>query len=273
MLLNRFLIPRAARPDAVLPAGQKTVIHQHRAYRRLQGESTAYYIFKFLLLSVPFILAACCSVSALSYVYSVAARAILAVPGTNEITLISRRFWYFGDLHLVNFLGKYPTPSFSFALAVVSLLLLLLLQKIRRIPRSIAVYCGFVFFVNFVSALYFLLFPNSFPYDVTDFSDLYMKTEMGIWLMVPFIAAISLMPLPSALWKQFLLVASLLVYSVAFGFVRYIVFLYCLQHFSYVFMATMFIAFVPPLDTIYIVGIYSLYVSSVSKRINRGKRL
>jgi hypothetical protein len=79
--------------------------------------------------------------------------------------------------------------------------------------------------------------------------------------------AISLILLPANIFEQYAVIAAVLVYSAVFGFIRYVLFLYLLHKFSYVFMATMFIAFDPPLDTVYIVGIYSLYASIISKRL------
>ena len=81
--------------------------------------------------------------------------------------------------------------------------------------------------------------------------------------------AISLVDLPTSVLEHFLVIAVILGYSILFGFLRYVLFLFILHKYSYLFMAPMFIAFDPPIDIAYIMGIYAFYISITSKRIKK----
>jgi len=204
----------------------------------------------------------------LTFLYSSGAKAVISRSFGEPVAMLEQRFSILGNIYLVDFFGKYPSSLFTVSTGAVCLLVLILNQKLRRIPRSVSYYFAFVFFITLVSSVFFYFMPDNFPYGVRNFSDLYIKTEIGIWLLLPVIMSISLAPLPSSIFEKFLITLSALAYSMVFGFVRYIIFLYILKKFSYIFMPTMFIAFDPPLDTIYFVGIYSWYASRISQRIN-----
>jgi len=129
------------------------------------------------------------------------------------------------------------------------------------------VWLGFVCIVNTISALFFLLIPEWFPYDVGIFSDLYMMTQVTMWFVVPLVLAMALAPLPTNMAVKFLIVLIVLLCSLLFGCSRYIVYFYLLTHYSYLFMAVFFFNIGPLLDYIYIVGIYSFFVSVLAKRM------
>ncbi len=101
---------------------------------------------------------------------------------------------------------------------------------------------------------------------------MYFKTIIGIWIIIPNILALALIPLPSKLLEKFLIIGSTLIYSMFFALVRYVAFIYLLKNFSYIFMALAFFLFGPFLDFVYIVSIYSLYLNHVGK-IKKRKEL
>jgi hypothetical protein len=179
----------------------------------------------------------------------------------------------FGDITLVSFMGKFPSPLFSGVVFGVLALTIVLLVRSKRIPQSVAIYLSFICVITMASCLFFLIIPDKFPYSIARFSDLYIKTEIGIWCVIPVVMAVALLPLTSSLAEQGGVIAGTLLYSVLFGCLRYALFLYILQRYSYLFMVTMFIAFDPPLDTVYIVGIYSWYASVYSKRVKHDTRI
>ena len=54
-----------------------------------------------------------------------------------------------------------------------------------------------------------------------------------------------------------------ILYSLVFGIIRYILFLYVLQRFSVLYMALMFFVFGPFFDFLYLVGIYSIFINKM----------
>jgi hypothetical protein len=166
---------------------------------------------------------------------------------------------------MLDFPAKFPTPLFSISLLLVSLFIMVLALRIR-IPKPIALWIIFVSFINLVSSAYFSLFPSLFPYDIKHFSELYVMTEINIWLLIPIISGMALLPLPSRMYSKFAVIVFTLIYSVIFGIIRYAVFLNILAKFSFLFMSVLFFAFGPLMDFVYIVGIYSFYLSNLSKK-------
>jgi hypothetical protein len=101
--------------------------------------------------------------------------------------------------------------------------------KMKFIIRPLAMWIVVIFFINFVSSLFFIFFPVHFPYDISIFSGLYIKTEVSIWLIIPPIMFLRLMLIPSNMIKKIIVVVSTLCYAVMLGFIRYIFFLYSLE--------------------------------------------
>ena len=245
----------------------KDKIYCHRAYRRIYFSGKTGNLLRFAALCVPFILIVIVFASDMTFFMSAAAKDIFTYLSGVHTDITVKEISVFGKMYLVDFMGKYPKPGSSAGLCAVCIAGIWLLAKIKRVPRSITLYASFVLMITAASAAIFLLFPDSFPYNVMRFSDFYLATEIGIWIIIPIVMSISLILLPANIFEQYAVIASVLVYSVAFGFIRYVLFLYLLHKFSYIFMATMFIAFDPPLDTVYIVSIYSVYASIISKRL------
>jgi len=245
----------------------KKNIYCHRAYRRLYFPGKTGNVIRFIALCLPFATLVTLFASQLTWLMSSAAKDVFMYLTGTYVTLAEKQATLFGKMYLVDFMGKYPTPAFSAALCAVTFAGIWLMAKLKKAPRSVAIYASFVLSITFISSVVFLIFPNNFPYTIMRFSDFYFAAEIGVWLIIPFVMGVSLSLLPSNIFEQYIVIAAVLVYSLIFGFVRYVIFLYILHKFSYIFMATMFIAFDPPLDTIYIIGIYSLYASVISKRL------
>ncbi|MHB1680287.1 MAG: hypothetical protein ACYCTB_07250 [bacterium] len=181
---------------------------------------------------------------------------------------ILKRHYVFSRLYIVSMHALFHSPLFYlvfFLFSFFALIIMLLFIK-TQIFRPIFLYSIYILSINAVSSAFFVLAPFRFPYDLATFSDLYIKTEVAIWFFIPVILAMALIPLPSNFFIKFLVSIAALIYSVIFAAIRYILFLYLLEKFSFVFMATLFFAFGPLIDFIYIVGIYSYYLSIVSKK-------
>ena len=168
--------------------------------------------------------------------------------------------------------GKFPSPVFSFLLFLVSLAVIFNLNKTRLI-KPVVIWGIYVSIINFISAAFFILWPDLFPYGIGTFSELYMKAQVVIWLFVPLLMGAALSSLPSNVFSKIGVTAFTLVYSLIFSAVRYVVFIYVLAKFSFVFMPVMFFVFGPLMDFVYMVSIYSIYVSSFAHKIGKDLRI
>lgn len=250
---------------------QKSQIHYHRAHRKISfsWRTLLFEFFLFIPICWVFIL----------YIYSSITRIAsqFLINWNNSLNQASNSFltekaFIFGSIATPQIPGRYPTPQLTFAVLIMSVLLIFLATRIR-IPKPIAIWMIFVCLVNLVSALFFTFFTAYFPYTIQHFSELFIKTEITIWLFVPVIMEASLLPLPSSKITKFMAILFSLLYSVAFSVVRYVLFVLILVRFSYIFMAVLFFCFGPFIDFIVVVGVYSFYVSLISKKINQDLRV
>jgi hypothetical protein len=166
-------------------------------------------------------------------------------------------------------------PSFRLALynLVIALVIIVILPRLYRLPRAIVVYTVLLSLLIAASAVFFLLVPHRFPYDISDFSMLYMGTQLGMWLLMPLVLAIVLAPLPAYLLEKLLIIFLTVTYSVIFGAIRFAALLYLLNKVTVLYMAAMFFALGPLIDFFYVVAIYSVYVNILSLRLQKAQEI
>ena len=130
-----------------------------------------------------------------------------------------------------------------------------------RVPRALVIYTSFFAMLTVASGAFFILVPELFPYDMSEFSRLYMGTELGIWFMLPLVMGLALGPVPAPLGEKALVILVDLAYSLLFGAVRFAAFVLILREASVFFMAGLFFALGPFVDFVYVVAIYALYLN------------
>ena len=220
---------------------QKSQIYFHRAHRKISFSWKTLFVEFFLF--IPFcwmlVLIAYPSITRLASQFLID-RSIR--PHTASTPVLTERAFVLGSITTPQIPGRYPTPQLTFAVFIVSLLLILVATRIR-IPRPLATWIVFVCLVNITSVMFFTFFPAYFPYTIHHFSELFMRTEISIWLFIPVIMGASLLPLPSSKTSKFMAILFSLLYAVIFGVVRYVLFVEILTRFSYIFMAVLFFCF------------------------------
>jgi len=244
----------------------KDTIFYHRAYRRIPIRGKNLFV-ESISLMLPLLIAILFLYPEITFLINRFAKSILlsSLPGA-DIEIV-RKPYIFSGVYILGLRGEYPSLMLSFSLFLFSLLGISLTPR-TRIPRPIVAWVIFVSSINLISSIFFILSPSIFPYDIEDFSEFYIKTEVSIWLVVPILMGTTLLFIPSNIIARFSIVALTLLYSVVFGALRYAVFLYILKKFSYIFMPLLFFAFGPLMDFTYMVGIYSLYCSTIARKRN-----
>ena len=165
--------------------------------------------------------------------------------------------------------GRYPSRELALWTFVVALLLSLIMPRLRFLPGTLRVYVVFLALLSTVSGAFFVLWPHRFPYDVLDFSLLYMGTQFGMWLLLPLVMGTALAPLPARTVEKAGVILFALAYATVFGAIRYAAFLYLLRELTVLHMAAMFFALGPLIDFVYLVAIYSVYVNLVALRLQK----
>ncbi len=244
----------------------KENIFYHRAYRKEEFSKKKFFMESTVLLSpillilflYPIITLQICKFSAfiLQKYFSV-----------GKIKVLGSQY-VFSPLYIISMKAFFHSPMFYllfFLFSIFTLIVMLFFSKLY-IFKPVFLYLMYIAIINVISSAFFVLAPIRFPYNIKIFSALYMKTEVSIWFFIPVIFTLTLALLPSSLISKLLVSFSVLIYSIIFGTVRYVLFLYVLRKFSFVLMAPFFFVFGPLVDFIYIVGIYSYYLSFVSEK-------
>ncbi len=246
---------------------EKSVILHHRAYRII-SLTDSYIILKFLLLTIPLIIAVFFLFPKLTLLMNNFARYFLTSSFPYGSVELFVKPYMKGEIHLLHFPVKYASPFFSFLVFLFSLLSIYFLSWLK-IPKPLMLWIMSISVINLLSAVFFILAPSAFPYNIKMFSELYVTTEINIWMLIPLVTGMVLLPLPAGSFSKFMISVTTLLYSVVFGIIRYTLFLIILEKFSLLFMTVLFFVFGPLMDFFYIVGIYSLYVSRLSKKIGK----
>lgn len=251
------------------PWSEKNKIFYHRAYKKFKGGSlSGSWTFFLLWLIFDLIILAGCYPILDRFVF-VSAKILQWLSCPVQVNLGPAYIFFLEHLPYLVLPVRFPGPALALFNFIICIAIVFCLPRFRQIPSPIMVWTAFVAVINAISSAYFIVCPHLFPYDVGQFSMLYQGTELGIWFMIPMVMGAALAPLPAPFIEKAGVVASTLAYSVIFGIVRNVVFLFLLYKVSVLYMAVMFFSFGPLFDFVYIVGFYSYYGKVIALRLKR----
>ncbi len=249
----------------------KTIIYYHRAYRKITGSGWKFLIELFAV-SVPLFLFILFAYPLITERMSLIAQTVLSsYYPSGSIEALEKDF-LIGNIFFVGLPGTNPSYLISIINLIISLAMIMFLPFMKR-GKNICIYFVFLGAINLVSALFFTIYPDGFPYTASGFSEFYIKSEISMWLFIPLILGMAILPLPASIFPKLTLIIFAIIYSVIFGTLRYIVFLYIVSKFSFIYMALLFFAFGPLIDFVYIVGIYSFYNSRLAKSLKSSESI
>ncbi len=248
-----------------MSADAKSVILSHRSYRKI-STSERPFVLQFFFIALPLSLFVVFFYPEITGALCMIAKTILSPYFHHDSLRIVSYPYIAGDAYYITLPGRFPSILFSFINAVVSLLLLVLLPRIEYF-KPLVIFCIVVSFILFLSSVFFIFVPDQFPYQASDYSDLYIKQQISIWFFVPVITGLAVLPLPSSLPSKIVTMLATFAYSLIFGTLRYIVFLFIIGNISLLYMALLFFVLGPLVDFIYIVGIYCVYAARLAKKI------
>ena len=243
----------------------KTIIYYHRSYRKITGSGWSLLLALIavgILLSLAIFLA---SPFLTKWMSLIAAAVLSPYYPSGTIQVIEKGFFW-KNVFVVEIPGLYPSALTVFMNTGISLVIIAAMILAKR-NKNIAIFILFLTVVHLVSSLFFMFFGDAFPYSGAKFSELCIKSQVDIWIFIPFILAMAFLPLPASIFSRLMVIAVTLMYSFVFGTLRYIVFLFVVSKFSDIYMAILYFAFGPLIDFVYIVGIYSIYNSRLAKTL------
>lgn len=257
-------------PNLNLNQNQLLNVEYHRAYRKLHYGSLFWRITSHLILFVIFAVFGYVFMERLTLYYSGFAASILQdrMPEImlSGIQLLKQEAW------VVSGQGIFPSPIMLQVVAILSVFIMLIAFLIKKIPLPIRLGAKVAAFMSLFGCLYFWLWGNHFPYDLYDFSVLYLSAETGMWFAIPAMLAFALMPIPVSILKKALLILFVMIYTFVFGSLRYALFLFILAKYSYLWMAMLYFVFGAFFDFAFMIAFYSYFISLAAPGIfkNRG---
>lgn len=166
-----------------------------------------------------------------------------------------------------------PDVSFILVNIVITLGIIVTAMSGKRKTKPISIYLAIMLFIHLVNCVFFLFAGEAFPYSAMDYSELYMKQQVGIWICFLIIIGLVTGILGTGgLWLRIVTFAGVMLYSFVFGLLRYILFLYIIFRFSMLYMAVFFFALGPFFDFLYLVSIYGFYLNKLTDMYTSGKR-
>lgn len=238
---------------------EKKQIYFARTYRHLQINRARTAIF-LLLFILPALILLLFFYDELTYLMCRAcAYAVQASGGPQPSIATSVFIPMLGPVYYLDLPTVYPDYHLILMNLAVALVMVWVLSSGPQKGRPIAIYLSINLFTHIMACVFFLLGRDQFPYTLADYSDLYMKQQIGIW--ITFLVLIGLIMgflSKSGLMHRILIVVSVMLYSFVFGLVRYILFTLILMRFSVLYMPLMFFSLGPFFDFLYFVAIYAI---------------
>ncbi len=248
---------------------QKKTIYYSRTYRRIHTNFLHAFVYIFLLV-LPALILLITHLEEITLAMSRLTVKVLqgAMPWGN-FAVKESGFVPFGLTYCVELDGRFPTPNeLLINLIVVTVIIGILVTSGLR-GRPITVYLLFSFMVHIISCVYFIFIDDYFVYTATDFSDIFIKQQVSIWILfVVMMGIITAFVGTAGVFYKIAAFFAVMIYSTVFGVIRYIVFMFILSYFSILYMADMYFVTGPIFDFLYLVSIYSIYSDRIQKRLD-----
>lgn len=255
---------------------QKAHIYFPRAYRHFKPNKKEQWLF-LLFFVLPSLFLYLFLYTKISYAITAWVRQVLSkYILSSTLGIMDAEFLpLFGRVYYLSLPTKMPCLNEVAINLCVTLLLLLacfFFTKYKKGGTPVSVYFSLILMLHLVSCIYFMFAMEFFPYSATEYSALYIKQQVGIWLAVLILAGFVMGVIGYGnIIKRIAIFCGITTYSFLFGCVRYLVFMYIISVASSLYMATMFFILGPFFDFLYFVFIYAVYINVQIKHFHRGE--
>ncbi len=260
-------IKTAAKPFNIA----KENIFLHRSHRKLPQVTPKTLLIEVATLTLPFLLPVIFFYPELTLAISKTAWRIISIAVPQERIAVAQVPSYIQPLYGLIIPDRFPSTAFSLSVMGVSILATVLSWYTRQTAKPLGSWVVFICVITFVSSAFFIIMPEKYPYTSGMFSGLYLQTLLTVWLLIPVILTLSLLPLPGSRPGKFLLILAAMTYSMVFGAVRFAFFMLVLYRYSMLFMPAMVFVLGPLLDFVFVIGFYSFYVSRIAVKFKRSE--
>lgn len=252
---------------------RKKTIYYARTYRRIHIDRIKSTIFASLLIIPSFILCIFMIDDMTEVLTGIGSWILSQVIPAEVIQVATTEYAVLNSMNYIELPMTYPTVSMICWNLAICFFLLMSMLLFQKTGRPVAIFSMFGMMIHTVSCMYFLFAATEFPYSIGVYSDLYIKQQIGIWLTFIVLGGfvITFMGERGYLFKLLTFI-EIMVYSIVFGSVRYILFLYILYRYSVLYMALLFFVVGPLFDFSYFVALYALFVNKIVKDYEYGEK-
>lgn len=186
-------------------------------------------------------------------------------PGV-PFNITTTNFALFSNIRFIDLPMVYPSDRAVIGNLLVCLLIVILCSVKKWKSKPLAIYLFINATICLINSIYFFFAKNEFPMKAVSYSDLYVKQQAGLWVAFILLAGFCTVFVGNTkyIWKV-LTVLSILLYSIVFGAVRYILFLFIIEKFSILYVALMYFVVGPVIDFMYFVIIYAFFINKMVK--------
>lgn len=165
-----------------------------------------------------------------------------------------------------------PSPMLCGIVVCASLLIFLLLYRLP-LPRPLVVIINLLTFMVFFFATMFLLFPSGFNAATLTLAEFFMEISLVTALTLPMLFWLVIFPLPTSVIWKLLNMAALEIVLFALYWLKYAFFTVLCVHGTYLVTPLVIFFLCSMLDIIYVITLFSLMVSRISRRVARDVRV
>lgn len=251
----------------------KKQIYYARTYRRLQIKKTPGMILSFMGILTAVVMFVW-NISALTNrLTDLAVRILSGALPAEQITICTGGYSIFGSITYISLQAADVSRRMIGVNFFVCLALFLFMLLLRKSGTPLAIFALFAVLTHMISCVFFWLAGEYFPYTLGEYSELYVKQQIGIWLVFFVLSGLVIVLVGERdyLFKLLMFVA-IMGYSFVFGAVRYIFFLYLLHTGSLLYMALLFFVLGPMFDFSYLVAFYAIFINKKTKDYEYGKK-
>ena len=251
----------------------KKKIYYARTYRRIKLDIKMSVIFTCLLM-IPSLIIFILNIDNITRKIAQMSTWVLSqIYPEDFIVVHNAEYSIFGNMQFVELPTTYPGFDMICLNLLACFIIYLLMAFLKATGKPLGIFLMYTMFVHVVNCVFFIFGGKEFPYTIAEYSDLYIKQQIGIWIMFIVLASLVVSFMGRRAYiSKFLTFVGIIVYSGIFGVVRYIVFLFLLHEFSVLYMALLFFVIGPMFDFSYFVAIYAIFINKIIKDYDYGKR-
>lgn len=252
---------------------KKKQIFYPREYRHMRN-TPGYDVLEFCGTLLPFLLILWRGYSWFSLQLSeLAKRMLKSFFGVEAAIEKNDSLSFFGSVFYVDTAGRKPGFTMCLILFIVALFMFIVILQIFEQYKPFMIYIGIFLSILLISDVFFIFFGDKFPYTLGTYANIYMVQQVVLWASIAFVTVVALSILPGIHGSAILSFWAIVIYSVIYGSVRYIIFVVFLYWATNVFMAPLYFMFGIFLDFMYVVAIYAIYARKISEKFNQRKEI